>query len=112
MTGNEPEGLLRVLIVYERPAADKVICHARCVSVGRSVFPGDLVLPMDTPPDAGGPPARVLRIHRQPYGEFTELTPGWSAVVELEGADLSWVRPDANLRVVPPVTGTDQVQGD
>ena len=100
MTATEPEGLLRVLIVYERPSADRVSCHARCISVGRSVFPGDSVLPVDSPPDAGISPARVLRIHRQPYGEFTELTPGWSAVVELEGADLSWVQPDARLRVV------------
>ncbi|WP_330291179.1 hypothetical protein [Streptomyces sp. NBC_00576] len=107
MTGNEPEGLLRVLIVYERPSANKVICHARCISVGRSVFPGDSVLPTDSPPDAGGPPARVLRIHRQPYGEFTELTPGWSAVVELEGADLSWVQPGTKCRVVPAATGTE-----
>jgi len=100
VTGTEPEGLLGVLIVYERPSPNGVSCHARCISVGRSVFPGDSVLPVDSPPDAGGTPARVLRIHRQPYGEFTELTPGWSAVVELEGADLSWVQPDARLRVV------------
>ncbi|MFJ2826616.1 hypothetical protein ACIPC1_03240 [Streptomyces sp. NPDC087263] len=52
----------------------------------------------------------MLRIHRQPFGEFTELTPGWSAVVELEGVDLSWVQPMASLRVVPPTTGTEQGQ--
>ncbi|MEU0787198.1 hypothetical protein ABZ341_37295 [Streptomyces sp. NPDC006173] len=51
-------------------------------------------------------------MHRQPYGEFTELTPGWSAVVELEGTDLSWVQPAANLRVVPPATGTERGQAD
>ncbi|MFD9001508.1 hypothetical protein ACFV0T_11145 [Streptomyces sp. NPDC059582] len=47
-------------------------------------------------------------MYREPFGEFTELTPGWSAVVELEGMDLSWVQPMAKLRVVPPTTGTDQ----
>ena len=100
MSGPEPVGLLNVVIVYERPSANRVSCHARCVGVGRSVFPGDSVLPVDSPPDAGVTPALVLRMHRQPYGEFTELTPGWSAVVELEGADLSWVQPDGRLRVV------------
>ncbi|MDX2540428.1 hypothetical protein ACOT81_14385 [Streptomyces sp. WI04-05B] len=107
----EPVGLLRVAIVYERPAPNKVVCHARCISVGRSVFPGDSVLPEDALPDTGTSPARALRIHREPFGEFTELTPGWSAVVELEapeGTDLSWVRSDANLRVVPPTTGTER----
>lgn len=99
MSGIGPVGLLQVEIVYERPSANKVVCHARCVSVGRSVFPGDAVLPPDSPADAGSAPARVLRMHRPPYGEFTELTPGWSAVIELEGADLSWVQPDARLRV-------------
>ncbi|WP_405816412.1 hypothetical protein OG241_17665 [Streptomyces sp. NBC_01390] len=113
MSGTEPVGLLRVLIVYERPSPNKVVCHARCVSVGRSVFPGDAVLPEDAPPDAGTSPARVLRMYRPPVGEFTELTPGWSAAVELEapeGTDLSWVQPDANLRVVSPTTGTEQGQ--
>lgn len=108
MTGTEPVGLLKVVVVYERPSVNRVSCHARCVSVGRSVFPGDSVLPVDSPPDAGVTPARVLRIHRQPYGEFTELTPGWSAVIDLkapEGTDLSWVQPGANLRVVPPGGG-------
>lgn len=86
----------------ERPSANRVSCHARCIGLGRSVFPGDSVLPENSPPDAGASPARVLRTHRQPYGEFTELTPGWSAVIELEapeGTDLSWVQPMANLRV-------------
>ncbi|MFG2961964.1 hypothetical protein ACIQPR_29975 [Streptomyces sp. NPDC091280] len=114
MTGTEPEGLLQVETVYERPSADKVVCHARCISVGRSVFPGDSVLPVDSPPDPGAlSPARVVRIHRAPFGEFSELSPGWHAVVDLEsveGADLSWVQPDANLRVVPPATGTEQGQ--
>jgi hypothetical protein len=44
-------------------------------------------------------------MHREPVGEFSELSPGWSAVVDLEapeGADLSWVQPMANLRVVLP----------
>lgn len=102
MTGTEPVGLLKVLIVYERPSANRVSCHARCISLGRSVFSGDSVLPENGPPDAGVSPARVLRIHRRPYGEFTELTPGWSAAIELEapeGTDLSWVQPMANLRV-------------
>lgn len=75
MTGTEPEGRLQVEIVYERPSANKVICHARCVSVGRSVFPGDAVLPVDGPVDAGSPPARVVRMHRPPFGEFSELPP-------------------------------------
>ncbi|MFJ1604679.1 hypothetical protein ACIOHS_15135 [Streptomyces sp. NPDC088253] len=110
MSSTEPVGLLQVEIVYERPSANRVVCHARCISVGRSVSPGDSVLPVDSPPDDGAPPARVLRMYRPPYGEFTALTPGWSAAVELEGTDLSWVRPAANLRVVPPTTGTDQEQ--
>ena len=55
MTGTEPEGLLHVELVYERPSANKVI---------------------------EGP----------------------------EGADLSWVQPHANLKVVPPTTGTEQGQ--
>ncbi|MGW2959946.1 hypothetical protein ACWDGI_15865 [Streptomyces sp. NPDC001220] len=110
MSGTEPVGLLRVVIVYERPSAHRVICHARCISVGKSVFPGDSVLPEDSPPDARTSPARVLRMYREPIGEFTELTPGWSAVVELEGTDLSWVQPMASLQVVPPTTGTEQGQ--
>jgi len=96
---------LKVVIVYERPSANTVVCHARCISLGRSVFPGDSVLPEDSRPDDGTSPARVLRMYRQPVGEFTELTPGWSAVVDLEapeGTDLSWVQPMANLRVVLP----------
>ncbi|MFJ3771481.1 hypothetical protein ACIPX0_07245 [Streptomyces sp. NPDC090075] len=98
----EPVGLLGVVIVYEPISAHRVVCHARCISVGRSVFPGDSVLPLDSPPDGPASPAQVLRIHRGPlFGEFTELTPGWSAVVELEGVDLSWVQPEATLRVVP-----------
>ncbi|MFF1643145.1 hypothetical protein ACFVXA_37090 [Streptomyces sp. NPDC058246] len=108
MSSTEPVGLLRVVIMYERPSAHQVVCHARCISPGRSVFPGDSVLPADDSPDDGAFPARVLRIYREPYGEFTELTPGWSAVVELEGTDLSWVQPMAKLRVVPPTAGTDQ----
>ncbi|MFJ8988806.1 hypothetical protein ACIRQH_00205 [Streptomyces sp. NPDC102279] len=110
MSGTEPVGLLQVEILYERPSANRVVCHARCISVGRSVFPGDSVLPVDSPVDAGAPPARVVRMHRPPFGEFSELSPGWHAVVELEGTDLSWVQPEANLRVVPPVTGTEQGQ--
>jgi hypothetical protein len=105
VSGTEPVGLLKVVTVYERPSANTVVCHARCVSVGRSVFPGDSVLPVDSPPDDGTSPARVLRMHREPVGEFSELSPGWSAVVDLEapeGADLSWVQPMANLRVVLP----------
>ncbi|WP_405859192.1 hypothetical protein OG407_17820 [Streptomyces sp. NBC_01515] len=46
-------------------------------------------------------------MHRPPYGEFTELPSGWSALVELEGADLSWVRPGTKCRVVPAATGTE-----
>jgi hypothetical protein len=49
-------------------------------------------------------------MHRPPFGEFIELPSGWSAAVELEGTDLSWVQPRANLRVVPPATGPDQDQ--
>lgn len=112
MSGTEPEGRLQVVIVYECTSMNRVNCHARCVSLGRSIFPGDAVLPVGSSPDDGASPARVLRIHRQPFGEFTELTPGWSAVVELEGTDLSWVQPEANLRVVPPATGTERGQGD
>ena len=103
MSTAEPVGLLGVVIMYERASAHKVACHARCVSLGRSVFPGDSVLPVDSPPDGPASPAQVLRIHRGPLWEFTELTPGWSAAVELEGlegTDLSWVRPGATLRVV------------
>jgi hypothetical protein len=110
MSNTEPVGLLQVVIVYERPSANRVVCHARCVSVGRSLFPGDAVLPVESPPHAEASPARVLRMYRPPFGEFTELTPGWSAAVELEGIDLSLVQPGANLRVVPPTTGTEQVQ--
>ncbi|MFG2961963.1 MULTISPECIES: hypothetical protein [unclassified Streptomyces] len=57
----------------------------------------------------------MLRIHREPLGEFTELTPGWSAVVHLEapeGTDLSWVQPMVDLRVVPPATGPEQERAD
>ncbi|MDQ0931119.1 hypothetical protein [Streptomyces turgidiscabies] len=103
MSGTGPVGLLRVVIVCEWPSANRVICHARCVSVGRSVFPGDSVLPVDSPAGSGVSPARVVRIHRPPFGEFSELPPVWHAAVELEapeGTDLSWVRPEANLRVV------------
>ncbi|MEV8034884.1 hypothetical protein [Streptomyces sp. NPDC086182] len=107
MSSTEPSGRLQVAIVYERPSAHKVACHARCVSLGRSVFPGDSVLPLDSPPDDAAPPARVMRMHREPYGEFAELPPGWSAVVELEGTELSWVQPGANLRVLPPTTGME-----
>ncbi|MCX4598063.1 hypothetical protein OG819_53760 [Streptomyces sp. NBC_01549] len=110
MSSTEPVGLLQVEIMYERPSAHRVVCHARCISLGRSVFPGDSVLPVDSPPDDGTPPARVLRMYREPFGEFTEMTPGWSTVVELEGMDLSWVQPMAKLRVVPPATGADQEQ--
>ncbi|MGW2518580.1 hypothetical protein ACWC09_16510 [Streptomyces sp. NPDC001617] len=109
MTGTEPEGLLGVEIVYERPSANTVVCHARCISVGRSVFPGDAVLPEDSPVAAVTPRARVVRMYRPPFGEFSELPPVWHAVIELEGpegADLSWVQPDANLRVVPPPAGS------
>jgi hypothetical protein len=113
MRGTEPVGLLKVVIVYERPAANRVVCHARCVSVGRSVFPGDSVLPLDSPQGSGVSPARVVRIHRLPVGEFTELTPGWSAVIDLEapeGTDLSWVQPMANLRVVLPAARVEDGQ--
>ncbi|MEW2118950.1 hypothetical protein AB0945_27905 [Streptomyces sp. NPDC005474] len=108
MTSTESVGLLRVLIVYERPSAHRVVCHARCISPHQGVFLGDSVLPVDSSPGAVIPPARVVRMHRPPYGEFTELPPVWSALVELEGPDLSWVQPNANLRVVPPTTGTEQ----
>jgi len=108
VSGTEPVGLLHVEIMYERPSVNTVVCHARCVSVGRSVFPGDSVFPVDSPPEAGVVPARVLRMHRPPFGEFSELPPVWHAVIELEapeGTDLSWVQPGANLRVVPPGGG-------
>ena len=108
MSGTEPVGLLQVEIVYERPSVNRVVCHARCVSVGRSVLPGDSVLPVDSLPEAGVVPGRVLRMHRPPFGEFSELPPVWHAVIELEapeGTDLSWVGPGANLRVVPPGGG-------
>ncbi|MFJ3302351.1 hypothetical protein ACIPSA_04385 [Streptomyces sp. NPDC086549] len=110
MMGTEPVGLLRVLIVYERPSAHRVVCHARSVSLERGVFLGDSVLPVDSPPGAAIPPARVVRMHREPFGEFTELPAVWSAVVELEGPDLSWVQLEAKLRAVPPTTGTEQGQ--
>ncbi|MFD8214916.1 hypothetical protein ACFV2U_14550 [Streptomyces sp. NPDC059697] len=103
-------GLLHVLIVYERPSAHRVVCHARSVSLERGVFLGDSVLPVDSPPGAVIPPARVVRMHRQPFWEFTELPAVWSAVVELEGTDLSWVQLEAKLRAVPPATGTEQGQ--
>ncbi|MFF3512483.1 hypothetical protein [Streptomyces sp. NPDC002573] len=110
MTSTEPVGLLNVLIIYERPSARRVVCHARSVSLERPVFLGDSVLPVDSPPGAVTPPARVVRMHRQPFGEFTELPAVWSAVVELEGPDLSWVQFEAKLRAVPPATGTEQGQ--
>lgn len=110
MKSTEPVGLLHVEIVYERPSARRVVCHARCVSVGRSVFPGDAVLPDDEPAGTGASPGRVVRMHRPPYGEFTELTPGWHAVVELEGVDVSWVQPDAAFRVVRPASGAERRQ--
>ncbi len=110
MMGTEPVGLLHVLIIYERPSAHRVVCHARSVSLERGVFLGDSVLPVDSPAGAVTAPARVVRMHRQPLGEFTELPPVWSAVVELEGPDLSWVRLEAKLRAVPPATGTEQGQ--
>lgn len=99
-----------MVIVYERPSANRVVCHARCMSVGRSVFPGDSVLPVNSPPDDRTSPARVVRMHRPPNGEFTELTPGWSAAVDLGGTDLSRVQLGANLRVVQSTAGTDQEQ--
>jgi hypothetical protein len=49
-------------------------------------------------------------MHRQPFGEFTELSAVRSAVVELEGPDPSWVQLEAKLRAVPPATGTWQGQ--
>lgn len=49
-------------------------------------------------------------MYRPPYGEFTELTPGWSATVDLGGTDLSWVQPGANLRVVQVTIGADREQ--
>ncbi|MFI1565477.1 hypothetical protein ACH4ZX_20905 [Streptomyces sp. NPDC020490] len=107
----EPVGLLRVLIVYERPSAHRVLCHARSVSRERGVLIGDSVLPVDSPSRAVISPARVVRMHRQPYGEFTELPAAWSAVVELEGPDLSWVEVGAKLRAVPSATGTERGQG-
>ena len=115
MSGTEPEpvGLLQVESMYEWPSANRVICHARCVSVGRSVFPGDLVLAVDSQPGSGVSPARVVRIHRPPFGEFSELPPVWHAAVELEGpagAAVFWVRPDANLRVVLPAAGGEEGQ--
>ncbi|SFH17784.1 hypothetical protein [Streptomyces mirabilis] len=110
MMSTEPVGLLHVLIVYERPSAHRVVCHARSVSLERGVFLGDSVLPVDSPPGAVIPPARVVRMHRQPFREFTELPAVWSAVVELEGPDLSWVQLEAKLRAVPPATGTEQRQ--
>ncbi|MFF8992208.1 hypothetical protein ACF09H_20140 [Streptomyces sp. NPDC014983] len=102
MTGTEPVGLLHVLIIYERPSAYRVVCHARSLSLERGVFLGDSVLPVDSPPGAVMAPARVVRMHRQPIGEFTELPPVWSAVVELEGPDLSWVQLEAKLRASRP----------
>ena len=61
-------GLLQVEIVHERPSAHCVACHARSVSLERGVLPGDLALPADTPPEDPAPPARVTRIHREPFG--------------------------------------------
>ncbi|MET8137729.1 hypothetical protein [Streptomyces sp. NPDC005251] len=110
MSSTEPVGLLHVVIMYERPSAHRVICHARCISLERGVFVGESVLPVDSPPGDRTSPARVVRMHRPPYGEFPELPSGWSALVELDGTDLSWVQPMARLRVLPPTTGTDQEQ--
>ncbi|MFF4017895.1 hypothetical protein [Streptomyces sp. NPDC001843] len=112
MTSTEPEGLLEVLIIYERPSAHRVVCHARSVSLERGVFLRDAVLPVVSPPEAVIHPARVVRMHRQPLGEFTELPPVWSAVVELEGPDLSWVQLDAKLRAVPPTAAADTDRPD
>jgi hypothetical protein len=112
-SGAGPVGLLQVEIVYERPSANKVVCHARCISVGRSVFPGDAVLPVGSPADVGSAPARVVRMYRPPFGEFSELPPVWHAVIDLEapeGTDLSWVQPLAKLRVVQPAAGVEDGQ--
>ncbi|WP_217561064.1 hypothetical protein [Streptomyces sp. GbtcB6] len=106
----DPVGLLDVLIIYERPSAHRVVCHARSVSLERGVFLGDAVLPADSPPGALISPARVVRMHREPFWEFTELTAAWSAVVELEGPDLSWVQLDVKLRAVPSAAGTERGQ--
>ncbi|MGW2637385.1 hypothetical protein [Streptomyces sp. NPDC001348] len=110
MTSTEPEGLLDVLIIYERPSAHRVVCHARSVSLERGVFLGDSVLPVDTPPGAVVRAARVVRMHREPLMEFTELPPVWSAAVVLEGPDLSWVRLHAKLRAIPSATGGERGQ--
>ncbi|MEU5093817.1 hypothetical protein [Streptomyces sp. NPDC020996] len=107
----EPVGLLRVLIVHERPSAHRVLCHARSVSRERGVFIDGSVRPVDSPPGAVISPVRVARMHRQPYKEFTELPAAWSAVVELEGPDLSWVQVEAKLRAVPSATWTERGQG-
>lgn len=101
-------GLLDVLIVYERPSAHRVVCHARSVSLERGVLIGDSVLPADNPSGTAISPGRVVRMHREPYGEFTELPAVWSAVVEIEGPDLSWLQLDAKLRAVAPASGEDQ----
>ncbi len=107
MSSTEPVGLLEVVLEYERPSAHRVVCHARCISLERGVFIGESVLPVDSPPGDRTSPARVVRMHRPPYGEFTELPSGWSALVELEGTDLSWVQPGTKCRVVPAATGTE-----
>jgi len=110
VSSTEPVGLLHVVLVYEHQSVHRVVCHARCVSPERAVLVGESVVPVDSPSDHRTAPARIVRIHREPVGEFPELPPGWSAAVELEGPDVSWVQPRANLRVVPPAAGADQDQ--
>ncbi|MFF1447859.1 hypothetical protein ACFVYF_06850 [Streptomyces sp. NPDC058274] len=62
-----------------------VVCHARSVGLERAVFLGDSVLPVDSPPGAAIPPGRVVRMHREPLMEFTELVAALAALAGTGG---------------------------
>ncbi|MBW8706931.1 hypothetical protein MBT84_45605 [Streptomyces sp. MBT84] len=96
---------------HERPSAHRTVCHARSISREQGVLLDHSALPADSPPEAVTAPAQIIRIHRQPFRDFTEPPPTWSAAIKLEGPDLSWVRLEAKLKAIPTATGTEHRQG-
>ncbi|MFD8508736.1 hypothetical protein ACWDR2_39510 [Streptomyces sp. NPDC003631] len=56
MPNTQPAGLLHLLTVYEHPTAHRMVCHAHSISLERGVFPGDSVLPANSPPGAATAP--------------------------------------------------------